>query len=85
MRNLRVILRWLRRSLRRRLTPPSETRRLASIDPQEFSDLLRGGRKKDLETLARRLSEHAAPSSVKRPARPTGQSASNSKGPGVAK
>jgi hypothetical protein len=85
MRNLRVIFRWLRRSLRRRLTPPSETRRLASIDPQEFSDLLRGGRKKDLEMLARRLSEHAAPPKVKRPARPTGQSASNSNGSGVAK
>jgi hypothetical protein len=66
------------------LTSPSETRSLPSIDPGEFSDLLRGG-KKDLETLARRLSEHAAPSSAKRPARPMRQDASNSKGRGIAK
>jgi hypothetical protein len=85
MRNLRAILRLLRRALRRWLTQPSETRSLPSIDPREFSDLLRGGGKKDLETLARRLSEHAAPSNAKRPARPIGQDASNSNGPGMAK
>jgi hypothetical protein len=85
MRNLRVILRLLRRALRRWSTPPPETRTLSSIDPREFSDLLRGGRKKDLETLARRLSEHAAPSNAKRPARPIGRDASNSKGPGLTK
>jgi hypothetical protein len=85
MRNPRVIVRLLRRALRRWLTPPSETRSLSSIDPREFSDLLSGGRKKDLETLARRLSEHAAPSNAKRPARQTGQGASKSKGPGVTK
>jgi hypothetical protein len=85
MRSLRVIFRLLRRASRRWLTPPPETRSLPSIDPREFSDLLRAGRKKDLETLARRLSEHAAPSNAKRPARPSGQSASNSKGPGMAK
>jgi hypothetical protein len=85
MRNPRVILRLLRRALRRWLTPPSETRSLSSIDPREFSDLLSGGRKTDLETLARRLSEHAAPSSAKRPAGQTGQGASKSKGPGVTK
>jgi hypothetical protein len=85
MRNLRVIFRSLRRALRRWLTPPSETRSLSSIDPREFADLLSGGQKKDLETLARRLSEHAAPSNAKRPARPSGQGAANSKGPGIAK
>jgi len=85
MRNLRVILRLLRRAVRRWSTPPSETRSLSSIDPREFSDLLRGGSKKDLETLARRLSEHAAPSNAKRPAKPTVQRASNSNGPGTAK
>jgi hypothetical protein len=85
MRNLRVILRSLRRVWRRWLTPPSETRSLSSIDPKEFSDLLSGGQKKDLETLARRLSEHAAPSNAKRAARQAGQGASKSKGPGVTK
>jgi membrane fusion protein, multidrug efflux system len=85
MRNLRVILRSLRRALRRWLTPPSETRSLSSIDPREFSDLLSGGQKKDLETLARRLSEHAAPSNARRPTRQTGHGASRSKGPGVTK
>jgi hypothetical protein len=84
MRKLRAILRWLRRVFWGWLTPPAETRSLPSIDPREFSDLLRGGRKKDLETLARKLSEHAGPSNAKRPATPTGQSA-NSKGPGMAK
>jgi hypothetical protein len=85
MRNLRVILRSLRRALRRWLTPPPETRSLSSIDPREFSDLLSGGRKTDLETLARRLSEHAAPSNAKRQTRQAGQGASKSKGPGVTK
>jgi hypothetical protein len=28
-----------------------------SIDPNEFSELIRSGRKQDLETLAKRLSE----------------------------
>jgi hypothetical protein len=32
-------------------------RRPVSVDPEEFSQLLRSGRKKDLETLARKLSE----------------------------
>ena len=85
MSSLRVILRWLRRGLRRWSMPSSETRALASIDPREFSDLLRSGGKKDLETLARKLSEHAAPSNAKRPAKPTGVGAPSSKGRGVAK
>jgi hypothetical protein len=85
MRNLHVILRLLRRALRRWLTPPFETRSLPSIDPRKFSDLLCAGGNKDLETLARRLSEHAGPSNAKRPTRPIGQDASNSKGPGMAR
>jgi hypothetical protein len=40
--------------------PSSETRALSSIEPQEFTELLRSGRAADLKTLAKRLSEHAA-------------------------
>ena len=84
MRNPRVILRFLRRALRRWLTAPCETHALPSIDPREFSDLLRGG-KKDLETLARKLSEHSTPSNVKRPASQIVKRAPNSKGRGITK
>jgi hypothetical protein len=58
---------------------------LSSIDPREFSDLLVSGRKKDLQTLADRLSEHARASQGKVSAKPSGRHASNSKGPGIAK
>jgi hypothetical protein len=58
MRHPRVIWRSMRRLANRWLQsgPPSHS--IAVFDPQEFSDLIRSGRKQDLETLARRLSEH---------------------------
>jgi len=58
---------------------------LSSIDPREFSDLLLSGRKRDLKTLADRLSEHARASQGKVPAKPSAPNASNSKGSGMAK
>ena len=39
------------------LTPHYTFADAPAIDPDEFSKLLRSGRKQDLETLARRLSE----------------------------
>jgi hypothetical protein len=71
MRNLRVILRFVRRSWRRWWKPSRETRLMSSIDPHEFSDLLVSGRKTDLEVLARRLSEHGWISHGKVTSKPT--------------
>jgi ribose 1,5-bisphosphokinase PhnN len=71
MRNLRVILRFVRRSWRRWWKPSRETRLMSSIDPHEFSDLLVSGRKTDLEVLARRLSEHGRTSHGKVTSKPT--------------
>jgi hypothetical protein len=65
--------------------PPPETRAISSIDTREFSDLLRSGRKNDLETLARRLSEHTARSRKAAQRDPAKRGASSSKGPGVTK
>jgi hypothetical protein len=54
----RLKLFWLdlrqRWALRQQHTSTPDS--IASIDPEEFSCLLRSGRKKDLETLARKLS-----------------------------
>jgi hypothetical protein len=85
MRKPRVFFRLMRRAWRRWLMPPSETRAISSIDPREFSDLLLSGRKRDLKTLADRLSEHARASQGKVPAKPLHQHGSNSKGSGIAK
>jgi len=46
---------WQRWSLRQQRTSTPDS--IASIDPEEFSCLLRSGRKKDMETLARKLSD----------------------------
>jgi hypothetical protein len=85
MKNLRVIFRLMRRAWRRWSKPSPETSLLSSIDPQEFSDLLLNGRKRDLKTLADRLGEHARASQGKVPAKPLHQHGSNSKGSGIAK
>jgi uncharacterized protein YjiS (DUF1127 family) len=84
MRKPSAILGVLRRAFRRWLEQPAETRALSSIDPREFSDLLRGRRKNDLQTLARKLSEHAAASNARRADGAPGQSVS-SRGPGLEK
>jgi hypothetical protein len=52
-----ILLTKLRQSLHWR-RKPREAFLLSSIDPDEFSDLLRSGRKQDLESLAKKLSEH---------------------------
>ena len=83
MRKPRVFFRWMRRAWRRWSTPPSETRAISSIDTREFSDLLRSGRKKDLETLARRLSQHTAQPKEGARRDPSARGVSSSKGPGV--
>jgi hypothetical protein len=85
MRNVRVIFRLMRRAWRRWSKPLPETSLLSSIDPREFSDLLVSGRKKDLKTIADRLSEHARASQGKVPAKPSAPNAFSSKGSGIAK
>jgi hypothetical protein len=61
MTKLRIIYRWMRRLLRRRLAG-SATHSISSIDPAEFSNLLCSGRNDDLKLLARKLSEQIASS-----------------------
>jgi hypothetical protein len=85
MRGLRVVLRFMRKLWNGRSKPSPGSHSISSIDPQEFSDLLGSGRKTDLETLAKRLSEHHQRSRVKIRAKRMGQGAANSKGTGVAK
>jgi hypothetical protein len=85
MRELRVVLRFMRKLWRRWLKPSPESHLISSIDPREFSDLLGSGRKEDLETLAKRLSEHHQGSHAKAASKPAGQGAANSKGTGVSK
>jgi hypothetical protein len=47
---------WLL-ALRQRWSLPQQQHPICTMDPEEFSNLLRSGHKKDLETLARKLSE----------------------------
>jgi hypothetical protein len=58
MRPVRVIWRLMRRRADRWLKPAPPAHSIAVFDPSEFSELISSGRKKDLETLAERLSEH---------------------------
>jgi hypothetical protein len=58
MRDVRVIWRLMRKLSNRWLRPAPPTHSISLIDPGEFSELISSGRKKDLETLAKRLSEH---------------------------
>ncbi len=58
MRDLRVIWRLMRKLSNRWLRPAAPIHSISVFDPAEFSELISSGRKKDLETLAKRLSEH---------------------------
>jgi hypothetical protein len=58
MRAVRVIWRLMRRRAQRWLKPAPPAHSIAVFDPNEFSELISSGRTKDLETLAKRLSEH---------------------------
>jgi hypothetical protein len=58
MRDLRVIWRLMRKLSNRWLKPAPPSHSIAVFDPNEFSELISSGRKKDMETLAKRLSEH---------------------------
>jgi hypothetical protein len=58
MKPLRVIWRLMRRHAHRWLKPAPPAHSIAVFDPDEFSELIRSGRKKDMETLAKRLSAH---------------------------
>jgi hypothetical protein len=53
---LKIMLQFLRRHWRLRETQPPALHPIPSIDPEEFSNLLRSGCKKDLQTLAKKLS-----------------------------
>ena len=55
MRGLGVVFRFLRKFWRRWSEPSPDS--MSLLDPAEFSKLLRSGRKEDLKTLAKRLSE----------------------------
>jgi hypothetical protein len=57
MREVRSIIRFLRRFWERWARVSPDAPDAPSIDPDEFSKLIRSGRKQDLETLAKRLSE----------------------------
>lgn len=57
MRGLGVVFRFLRKFWRRWSEPSPDSDSMSLSDPTEFSKLLRSGRKEDLKTLAKRLSE----------------------------
>jgi hypothetical protein len=79
MRDVRVIWRLMRKLSNRWLKPAAPTHSISLIDPGEFSELISSGRKKDLETLAKRLSEHHGGPQTKVASRSPGQGAANSK------
>jgi hypothetical protein len=56
MRKLRIVLRYLRLSWKHRTKRRPTEYPTPSVDSEEFSNLLRSGRKEDMETLAKRLS-----------------------------
>jgi hypothetical protein len=77
MKPLRVIWRLMRRHAHRWLKPAPPAHSIAVFDPNEFSELISSGRNKDMETLARRLSEHHGRSPPNLTSR-SGRSKSNS-------
>ena len=79
MRDLRVIWRLMRKLSNRWLKPAPPIHSISVFDPAEFSELISSGRKKDLETLAKRLSEHHGRPQTKVASRPSGQGAASSK------
>jgi hypothetical protein len=79
MRDLRVIWRLLRKLANRWLRPAPPVHSISVFDPAEFSELISSGRKQDLQTLARRLSEHHGRPATKAASRSSGQGAANSR------
>jgi hypothetical protein len=77
MRAVRVVWRLMRRRARRWLKPAPPAHSIAVFDPNEFSELISSGRKKDMEMLAKRLSEHHGRSPANLTSR-SGSSKSNS-------
>jgi hypothetical protein len=77
MRSVRVIWRLMRRRAQRWLKPAPPTHSIAVFDPNEFSELISSGRKKDMDALAKRLSEHHGRSPANMMSR-SGRSKSNS-------
>jgi hypothetical protein len=77
MRQLRVIWRLLRKRANRWLRPAAPVHSISVFDPAEFSELISSGRKQDLETLAKRLSEHHGKPGIKATSKRTGQGAAN--------
>lgn len=79
MRDLRVIWRLLRKLANRRLRPAPPVHSISVFDPAAFSELISSGRKQDLETLAKRLSEHHGKPATKVASRSSGRGAANSR------
>jgi hypothetical protein len=79
MRDLRVIWRLLRKRANRWLRPAAPVHSISVFDPATFSELISSGRKQDLETLAKRLSEHHGKPGMKAASRRAGQGAANSR------
>jgi len=77
MQDLRVIWRLMRKLSNRWLKPTPPSHSIAVFDPKEFSELISSGRTQDLETLAKRLSEHHGRSPVNTASR-SGRSKSGS-------
>jgi hypothetical protein len=77
MRPPRVIWRLMRRLAHRWLKPAPSSHSITVFDPKEFSELISSGRKKDLETLAKRLSEHHGKPGIKVASGRSGQGAAN--------
>ncbi len=57
MSKLRIVLRYLSRPCRRRNKRLAKVYPVCSVDLAEFSSLLRSGRKEDMKTLAKKLSQ----------------------------
>jgi hypothetical protein len=79
MRDLRVIWRWLRKRANRWLRPAPPVHSISVFDPAAFSELISSGRKQDLQTLAKRLSEHHGKPAAKAALGGSGQGAASSR------
>ncbi len=75
MRDLRVIWRLMRKRANRWLRPAAPVHSISVFDPAAFSELISSGRKKDLETLAKRLSKHPGKPGIKVASGRSGQGA----------
>ena len=79
MRDLRVVWRLLRKLANRWVRPAPPVHSISVFDPAAFSELISSGRKQDLQTLARRLSEHHGKPATRAASRGSGQGAANSR------